>query len=203
MENVLILEEKKSIVINKDITIALVKSFGLISLKICLVGLLGTNIYTTLNEYKSSQIIPVKIEKVDELKRIKESLVILNCPPEKIQPLAESIHTGAKVAQVDPVLIAVLMATESEFSLTAKSKMGYKGLMQTPTSTKIAVVDTVHGAAILKDKLRIAKNDLLLGLTFYKGSSYTVKNGKKSDGYKQAQQVVATYNKVIDKMKTV
>lgn len=171
-------------------------------------GLFVLVAFTVIKEIKTSNqqmFVPIGIESKESIdsKRLNEALVLLNCPKEKLTIIKDSIMLGAKAADVDPVLIAVLMSTESEFVVTAKSKMGYKGLMQTPSMTKRPAVDTVHGAVILKEKLVEAKGDYLLSLTRYKGSATIYKNGKMTVGAMQAKNVLDRYKKIVDTIKIV
>lgn len=175
------------------------------TIKIGLIGCIFYNTYLSIQTYNQKSMTPIRIESKQSLdmRRTKEALIYLKAPLKQIEILTESIIHGASIAKVDPVLIAVLMKTESEFKSTAKSSMGYKSLMQTPTSTGLSATDTMHGCEILKEKLMITKNDIPKALTLYKGSGWSIKNGVKSKGYEQALQVLSIYKKVIDKVSIV
>lgn len=112
------------------------------------------------------------------------------------QPFIEGIWLGAKsirTKEIDPVLLVVLLHTESHGKIDAVSNKSYKGLMQTPTMTKIAEADIVHGAKILDTKLSwTAVNpgaDIRTALALYKG-------GKNPQAFRQADEVIALYKRV-------
>jgi soluble lytic murein transglycosylase-like protein len=140
----------KSELINPILVKELVKVIGKIVIKVGLLGTIAYNIFVANAKFQEHRIIPVKLEETKtetvwlyrdrpevELQETRKALLILNCPVEKIDKLAEAIVMGAKVAGVHPVLIASLIATESEFKETARSSKNYKGLMQTPSKTGI------------------------------------------------------------------
>ena len=182
--------------------------------KVTMVLCLVTSTYKSIKQYNQSLFVPIRLE-LNETESIKtkKALATLNCPKEKIEVTAKAIVVTSKIlpkiylngVEVDNnILIATLMETESEFSVNARSRMGYKSLMQTPTATKRPITDTAHGADLLQEKLQIAKGDLEKALTFYKGSPTMVNaKGKSTDGHKQALEVIAKYKKVVDKVKMV
>jgi hypothetical protein len=208
MENVTYISSlTKSELINPILVKELVKVIGKIVIKVGLLGTIAYNIFVANAKFQEQRIIPVKLEETKtetvwlyrdrpdvELQDTKKALLILNCPVEKIDKLAEAIVMGAKVAGVHPILIASLIASESEFKETAVSKKHYKGLLQTPTKTGIIIADVVHGAAILKDKLRITDGKLLPALQLYKG-------GRNQTALIQARKVIALSESVHQKIK--
>ncbi len=141
--------------------------------------------------------IPVKIETpVSESELIKseirKDLIALNAPINKISQITEAVYIAHKCTGIDYKLIIALMKTESNFNENAigpknRTKIRYKGLMQTPTMSSFNDVDVLHGARILEQKLKIANNDLQLALALYKG-------GNNSIAHKQAKNVIEIYN---------
>lgn len=99
---------------------------------------------------------------------------------------AEAFYIAGRITNICPMLLAILAKTESNFSLSAISSKGYKGIMQTPISDKDAHLDILRGAKILKEKLRIANGDLELALALYKG-------GRNNVAKKQARDVLYHY----------
>jgi hypothetical protein len=189
--------------INSTVAVELGKAFIRTSFKVALMGFILLQTALTIKQYHQSLIVPFRVETQESLmsKRTTEALVLLNCPNEKIKTIRESIIQGAPIAGVDPVLLAVLMESESEFKLTARSPMGYKSLMQTPTSTGYVATDTMHGCDKLREKLALAKGDYVKALTWYKGSpALYLKNGKKSDGHKQALAVLTKYKQINERI---
>lgn len=178
--------------IESNVFIEFVKNLTNLIFKVALTIFVVNNILTTNTQINQNRILPIKLESTEtkDFKRTKEALIILNLPKEKVQQFTNSVIMGAKVAQVDPVLIVALMYTESSFKNNAKSSMGYQGLMQTPSKTGFTEVDIMHGSVILKEKLSISKGDIQQALTYYKGSKFK----KNTVGYKQANQVIALYN---------
>ena len=102
---------------------------------------------------------------------------------------AGAFYLAGRATNLDPVLLATLAYTESNFRIIATSPKGYKGIMQTPISEGDIHLDVLRGAKILQEKLRYAKGDLELALTLYKG-------GKNVEAKKQAKQVLAIYSMV-------
>lgn len=204
MEDILYLVEegvksKTNYKIYKEVGLYILK----LGAKVAMFSCLFVALMLQAQEVSKNRIVPVKITEVNQIEEdVKKVLTMLKCPDSMIERLVEPTILSARVANVDPILIAVLTATESEFSLTARSKMGYKGLMQTPTATKRPVVDMVHGCDVLKEKLMLAKGDVLLALTWYKGSSTTHVRGKETDGFKQAKHVLAQYKSIKERIRS-
>ena len=102
--------------------------------------------------------------------------------------MAQAIELASERTNINPILLACLLQTESGFNPKAVSEKNYKGLMQTPTATfKWADVDILHGARILEEKLRLTRGDIVLALALYKG-------GNNPMAKRQANQVLALYN---------
>lgn len=145
------------------------------------------------NNLTNSLPVAVKIEKENVvIKEIKNNLVALNAPTKKIPELTNAVYTAHTSTGLNPKLITSLMYTESNFKTRAtgpvnKTKIRYKGLMQTPTATWFSDVDTLHGARILKEKLAIANNDLRKALALYKGGNNPV-------ALRQADEVLKVYH---------
>ena len=184
------------------------------SLKVLVAGFVLANLTCAIIEHNHQQIIPVKLAprvltvvsppappvlhsaEFIAIQRTTAALTLLGCEPEKIGAYAKSCYLGGTVASIDPVFIACLMKTESDFKITAKSHMHYKSVMQTPTATGFVEADTVHGAVILRNHMADTHGNLEAALTRYKGSRKMVlASGKKSVGYKQALDVLELYAK--------
>ena len=194
----------KSEVISPVLLRELVKTAIKIIIKSGLIGTVAYHVFTANADYQSSRVMGVKsspvtvstpVAKIDtELTIARKALVILSCPSNKIETLAESIVIGSKVAGVSPVLIAALIATESNFDEKAVSHKHYVGLMQTRSKTGYMVADIVHGAAVLKEKLSITHGQLLPALQLYKG-------GRNATALSQARKVIALADHVHSKMR--
>lgn len=214
MKEVLTYEAQVQDEVNYNLIISLGKSITGIVIKASLFGVVFVASLTQMKQYNQSMFVPIRIELKDSESVItKKALTALNCPKEKIEVITSSITSTSKILPKmyfgsmpidNNVLVAVLMETESEFSVNARSSMGYKSLLQTPTATKRPITDTAHGLDILQEKLIIAKGDLEKALTFYKGSKtlYDAK-GRSTKGHVQALEVIAKYNKVLDRIKVV
>ena len=135
-------------------------------------------------------IVPVQVRPAgqQQVDRVKHSLLKVGAPPEKIDELAMAINSASVSAQVCPILLVALMYTENEnFDYKAVSDKGYKGLMQTPwASMRWADVDTLLGAKILQEKLKLSGNNLLEALRLYKG-------GKNPTATRQAKRTIGVY----------
>jgi hypothetical protein len=129
--------------------------------------------------------------------RVKQSLLKVGAPPEKIDELTTAIKGASASAQVSPILLVALMYTENEsFDYKAVSRKGYKGLMQTPwASMRWADVDTLLGAKILQEKLKLSGNNLLEALRLYKG-------GKNPTATRQAKRTIEVYEGLLKEKNT-
>lgn len=117
----------------------------------------------------------------------------LDAPEKKIERLADAILKASHDTNINGVLLAALMKTESDFDPLARSPKGYKGLMQTPHLTGWYDIDVIIGARILKDKLRITDGNMERALSLYKGgTSDTAKN--------QARKVLDLYSRLKEKV---
>jgi hypothetical protein len=125
---------------------------------------------------------------------IRQSLVHLQCPRQKILRVSEGIEIATAKTGIGGVLLASLLFTESNFRSTVISNKGYRGIAQTPTATFIyPEVDILHGAMILKDKLKISNGNIVEALMLYKG-------GRNPEARKQAKEVMIVYNNLIRRL---
>jgi hypothetical protein len=202
MEQVVYFTQKETkevnLVVVKEVVSMCVKSIW----KAGLIGIVVYNILIATQGFNSHRITPIKIISKEPIEVIqtKEALNLLNCPKEKIEPMSKAAVIGAMVLKdydINPAFLVTLSKTEADFKLTAKSSMGYRSIMQTPTSTGYYETDMVHGCNKLKEKLQISKGNLLVALTYYKGSKTTHDaKGRETKGYQQAKEVIALYNKI-------
>jgi hypothetical protein len=148
-------------------------------------------------------IVPVQVRPTDQqqvvgpadpqqMDRVKQSLLKVGAPTEKIDELAIAVKGASTSAGVNPILLVALMYTENEtFDYKAVSEKGYKGLMQTPwASMRWADVDTLLGAKILQEKLKLSGNNLLEALRLYKG-------GKNPTATRQAKRTIDVYEDLL------
>jgi hypothetical protein len=144
-------------------------------------------------------IVPVHVKPVGEqqIDRVKQSLLKVGAPTEKVDELAMAIKGASASAQVSPILLVALMYTENEsFDYRAVSEKGYKGLMQTPwASMRWADVDTLLGARILQEKLKLSGNDLLEAVRLYKG-------GRNPTATRQAKRTIEVYEGLLKEEST-
>jgi len=149
-----------------------------------LLSILSWQVYSANNIIQPITIVQVK----QETNQLETVLSGLKCPVKKIKEVAKAIELASEQTNLNPILLACLLQTESGFNPKAISEKNYKGLMQTPTATfKWADVDILHGARILEEKLKLTKGDIVLALALYKG-------GNNPMAKKQANQVLALYN---------
>jgi hypothetical protein len=203
MEQVIYFSQKETKEVNLVVTKEVIKMVVKAIWKAGLIGVVAYNIIIATQVFNANRITPIKISQPKESMeavRTKEALVLLNCPKEKVEAMSKAAVVGAMVLKdynISPEFLVCLAKTESEYSLKAKSSMGYKSIMQTPTSTGYYNSDLVHGCDKLIEKLKISKGNLLVALTYYKGSKTTHDaQGRETMGYKQAKQVVALYEKI-------
>ncbi len=144
-------------------------------------------------------IVPVEVRPAgpQQVDRVKQSLLKVGAPTEKIDELATAIKGASASAGVNPILLVALMYTENEnFDYKAVSEKGYKGLMQTPwASMRWADVDTLLGAKILQEKLKLSGNNLLEALRLYKG-------GKNPTATRQAKRTIEVYEDLLKEKNT-
>ena len=150
-------------------------------------------ILTGINGYVIHQLVqPVaaSVEANSQPDLIRSTLLYLGCPGSKTLSISHGIRTAENRTGINGILIACLIYTESNFRTDAVSKSGYRGLLQTPTATKIPLIDICHGVDILREKLHLTKGDMFRALTLYKG-------GFNPEARKQARQVLLVYRHVI------
>ena len=153
-------------------------------------------------------IVPVQVRPTDpqqvvrptdqqQLDRVKQSLLKVGAPTEKIDELTIAVKGASASAGVNPILLVALMYTENEtFDYKAVSEKGYKGLMQTPwASMRWADVDTLLGAKILQEKLKLSGNNLLEALRLYKG-------GRNPTATRQAKRTIEVYEGLLKETDT-
>ena len=131
---------------------------------------------------------PVITKRDDSLRN---SLIYLGCPARKVTEVSNGVTIASERTGISRLLISSLLYTESNFQYTVVSKKGYVGIAQTPYASKVyAEVDILHGAMILKDKLRLVNGNIPDAFMLYKG-------GRNPEARKQANQVMALYEKLV------
>ena len=100
---------------------------------------------------------------------VKETLIDLRAPKERVASLNRWIRSASGVTHVDPILLVCLLHTESGFRKDAVSEKGYKGEAQTKRFSEFSSVNILEGAEILRDKLELSKGDMFEAVARYKG----------------------------------
>jgi hypothetical protein len=118
---------------------------------------------------------------------LEETLVDLRAPKERISSLNRWIRAASGVTELDPILLACLLHTESRFKKDAVSEKGYMGEAQTKRFSQFSSVNILEGAEILRNKLSISKGDTFEALARYKGGK------DKKEAQEQAREVLELY----------
>jgi hypothetical protein len=158
-------------------------------------------IVLTLNVLIVKRYLQIQIPaKVIVLKQKTKTVFVYQTPKDKqlliekvfgIKPdLAKAFVTAGMQTSIDPVLLASLAYTESNFNKFAVSNKGYKGLMQTPKWFSFSSMDVLYGAEILKQKLDIAHGNLYIALALYKG-------GLNQEARSEADYVLRVYKQAL------
>lgn len=135
---------------------------------------------------------PAAAEKSD---MVAAALASLGASDDEVIELCPAIRNASASTQISPILLVALMYTESRFDKKAVSPKNYQGLMQTSMATKKwSDVDTLIGARVLQEKLRIARGDMLEALALYKG-------GRNPVARSQAKHTMGIYRKLIDNLR--
>lgn len=159
-------------------------------LKIMILLVIGVGVYewhglsTLIHPVAKSTVI------VNRPNFLRESLIYLQCPRQTILSVENGITIATAKTGIGGLLLASLLYTESNFRTTDISHKGYRGIAQTPTASMIPEVDILHGAMILKEKLYLAKGNMLTALQLYKG-------GYNTEARKQAYNVMVVYSNLI------
>jgi len=140
-----------------------------------------------IHEYEGL-IVPIK-ERV-EADGVEKALLNLGAPDGKVGQLAEAVRHAARATNLPRELLVALMYTESTFREDAVSPKRYKGLMQIPQEIPYPDANILVGARILEDKMRLAKGDLELALTMYKGGRH------KPQAQKYAAHTIGVYERL-------
>ena len=110
-----------------------------------------------------------------QIVQIKNDLKFLSVKGEEVNKLSKAIKYASDITNISDIIITSVMCSESRFNLFARSpktRSGYyEGLMQTPKAYYEHDLDTIKGAKILEDKLRISNGKLDLALALYKGGN--------------------------------
>lgn len=137
---------------------------------------------------------PVITAKTDQ---VAAALASLGATRDKVIELGPAIRNASSSTEISPILLVALMYTESRFDKKAVSPKNYQGLMQTPWATKKwSDVDTLLGARVLKEKLRIAHGDLTEALALYKG-------GRNPVARSQARETMGIYRKLTKEIRAL
>lgn len=105
----------------------------------------------------------------DELANTKQCLSKMGVPESKLNELAIAFRSASLLTGVNEDLIMALSYTESEYNKFARSRLGYKGLMQIPEPLWDPDINVLRGVKILQEKMLESKGDLKGALVRYKG----------------------------------
>jgi soluble lytic murein transglycosylase-like protein len=160
-------------------------TFKFILMVLCVVGLL----YGTSKSERIFSILPPP----DERDVVKETLVDLKAPKERVPHLSEWITSASGVTRLDPILLTCLLHTESRFKKDAVSEKGYRGEAQTKRFSEYSSVNILEGAEILRDKLSLSKGNMFEAIARYKGGK------DKAEARKEARQVLKLYQSQLER----
>ena len=169
------------------------------SITISLLTVTTFQMFNAVTEFQSTFPQPVSISSntpINEdrnLTRTREALKLLNAPPDKLVKLTKACYSAGFATDIDPVLIACIIPQESEFNIKAKSKLGYKSLMQTKdayVTWEYAEANIMAGACTLRGKIASAKGNVEKGMIYYKGH-----------GGKESQDIAAKQMKLYRSVK--
>lgn len=164
--------------------------FGLIVL--CLAGLLnGTSRLERAFSIRTGPAAPVEL--TVEKDEVKETLVDLRAPLERVPSLDTWIRAASQVTSLDPILLCCLIHTESRFKKDAVSPRGYKGEAQTKRFSQYSSVNILEGAETLREKLSLSSGDIFEALARYKGG----KDNKEAQ--EEALEVLRLYWSQLEK----
>lgn len=128
------------------------------------------------------------IVQVENQLRMASIKVGLGDPGENI---SKAISIAAKQTGLSQQFILSLMYSESSFQKKAVSSKNYQGLMQIPQKVHYEDANTLIGARIFVEKLKITGGDYRAAVIIYKGFSLNDAEGKK-----QADKVIALAKKL-------
>lgn len=118
---------------------------------------------------------------------LEETLIDLEAPKDRIPSLNRWIRSASGVTEVDPILLACLIHTESRFKKEAVSEKGYMGEAQTKRFSQFSSVNILEGAEIFRNKLSLSKGNTFEALARYKGGK------DKKQAQAQAREVLKLY----------
>jgi soluble lytic murein transglycosylase-like protein len=146
---------------------------------LCVTGLL----YETSKSERAFAILPPPGER----DVVKETLVDLQAPKERLPFLSKWITSASAVTRLDPILLCCLLHTESRFKKDAVSEKGYKGEAQTKRFSQYSSVNILEGAETLRDKLSLSNGNMLEAIARYKGGK------DKVEAREEATRVLRLY----------
>jgi len=135
---------------------------------------------------------PVPGGAVDSMRKKIEAL---GASKEESLKISDAILTASEITGVDADFIAALMYTESSFDMHAVSSApptGYYGLMQVPFKVFDAHANTIIGANIYSEKLKLAGHDPVMAVVLYKGHGWN----RSGRALAQADSVIRLCNKI-------
>ena len=124
---------------------------------------------------------------------VKETLVDLKAPKERLPFLSKWITSAGGVTRLDPILLCCLLQTESRFKKEVVSEKGYRGEAQTKRFSQYSSVNILEGAETLRDKLSLSNGDMLEAIARYKGGK------DKVEAREEARQVLALYQSQLER----
>jgi hypothetical protein len=163
------------------------------TISLTLLPLATLSIFNVVNDFNNSIPQPIQIKEDTRLTNTRQVLSLLKGDRNvDINALSKDIYIAATSKNIDPVLFACLIYTESQYKITAKSNKGYKGLAQTPKAamkTGYELGDLVYGACVLDEKMKVAKGNVEMALALYKG-------GNNPAAHKYAKEVLELHAKI-------
>lgn len=131
-------------------------------------------IFNSVNDFHRTLPVPVLLNEEDKMITTRLALIEAKAPLQRLETLTRSCYYAGQATNIDPILVASIISPESDYLITAKSKKGYKGLMQRPKARMkwdFVETDIMDGACCLREKLTISKNNLPLAMALYKGGT--------------------------------
>jgi soluble lytic murein transglycosylase-like protein len=165
-------------------------------IKITFLTLTTISIFASVNEFNYAIPTPVQIKEDSKLTATRLALIEAKAPRDRLETLTRSCYYAGMATNNDPVLIVSIIAPESEYKITARSKKGYKSLMQTEHAImkwEYAEANIMAGACCLREKMQIAKGDINLAMALYKG-------GKSKEARDIAKKQLEIYRDLRDKI---
>jgi soluble lytic murein transglycosylase-like protein len=142
---------------------------GVLTKSFLLIILITSIVY----QLSTPMIVPIKLADSNKVNLIKNDLKKLGVSNNDLHDISKSIKVASEVTNIDNTILTAVAFKESRMDKNAKSRKGYKGIMQATQHDvyEFSIVDIIRGAKKLESWIKYRNGNLTYALASYNGGT--------------------------------